>query len=175
MAKPQPRKMGHLVLHVRDIRKSFEFYTEVVGLTLSDWIEDKLVFLRCGADHHDLALVQIPPDAENREDLYRVNRPGLEHFAYELGSLEEIEAAARHIQSMGVKIERGIGKHGPGENLFLVFKDPDNNNVEFYADMVQVTEEAPYDPSVWKDDVTAFDQWKFEKFLVEPPKGWGEN
>lgn len=174
MALPKPRKMGHLVLHVRDIHKSFEFYTDVVGLTLSDWIEDKLVFLRCGSDHHDLALIQIPADAENRDDLYQVHRPGLEHFAYELESLDAIEDAARHLQEKGIKIERGIGKHGPGENLFLVFKDPDNNNVEFYAEMVQITDEKPYTPSVWPDDIEAFDQWKFKSFLVPPPPGWGQ-
>ena len=45
---PKPRKMGHLVLMVRDIRASAKFYTDVVGLQVSDWIEDQMVFLRCG-------------------------------------------------------------------------------------------------------------------------------
>ena len=62
-ARPRPRKMGHLVLMVRDIQKSAKFYSEIVGLQVSDWIEDQMVFLRCGSDHHDLALAQLPKDA----------------------------------------------------------------------------------------------------------------
>jgi catechol 2,3-dioxygenase len=160
------------VLNVRDLAASVTFYTDIVGLTVSDYIEDQMAFLRCGTDHHDLALAQIPRDARHVNDTYFAGRPGLEHFSYELGSLADIEAAAEFLQQQGIEIVRGIGKHGPGENLFLVFKDPDGNYVEFYAEMVQVTAEYPYTPSVWKNDLKAFDQWHFRKFLVPPPD-WG--
>jgi catechol 2,3-dioxygenase len=165
--------MGHLVLMVRDIHASVKFYTEIVGLEVSDWIEDQMVFLRCGADHHDLALAQLPKDAEHFDKIYNpFSRPGAEHFAYELGSLEEIEAAAQYLKQNGVEIVRGIGKHGPGENVFLVFKDPDGNHVEFYCDMVQITPERPYKPDVHPDTLDAFDQWRFKRFVVPPPD-WG--
>jgi catechol 2,3-dioxygenase len=169
---PRPRKLGHVVLFVRDLGKSVDFYRDIVGLQVSDWIEDQMVFLRCGEDHHDIALAQIPPDSPHRDDVYYWGRPGLEHFAYELGTLEEIEAAAVFLQSKGVDIVRGIGKHGPGENLFLVFKDPDGNYVEFYAEMTQVTAERPYEPKVWENNLDAFDQWHFRRFVVPPPD-WG--
>ena len=170
--RPRPRRLGHVVLNVRDLTASVRFYTEIVGLEVSDYIEDQMAFLRCGHDHHDLALAQIDLNANASDDTYRPGRPGLEHFSYELESLAEIEDAARFLQLRGVEIVRGIGKHGPGENLFLVFKDPDGNYVEYYADMVQVTAENPYAARVWKNDLDAFDQWHFDRFLVEPPK-WG--
>jgi catechol 2,3-dioxygenase len=169
---PRPRKLGHLVLFVRDLERSVAFYRDIVGLEVSDRIEDQMAFLRCGADHHDVALAQIPRDAPHINDIYYWSRPGLEHFAYELGSLEEIEAAAVFLKEQGVEIVRGIGKHGPGENLFLVFKDPDGNHVEFYAEMVQVTAEKPYQPRVWENTLDAFDQWHFKRFVVPPPD-WG--
>ncbi len=169
---PRPRRLGHVVLNVRDLAASVRFYTEIVGLEVSDYIEDQMAFLRCGNDHHDLALAQVDTNAGESENTYRPGRPGLEHFSYELGSLAEIEDAARFLQSRGIEIVRGIGKHGPGENLFLVFKDPDGNYVEYYADMVQVTPDHPYTARVWKNNVEAFDQWHFERFLVEPPP-WG--
>ncbi len=170
--RPSPQRIGHIVLNVRDLKASVRFYTEIVGLTVSDYIEDQMAFLRCSDDHHDLGLAQIPAGDPRRNETYRPARPGLEHFAYRLESLEEIEEAARYLQEQGVEIVRGIGKHGPGENLFLVFKDPDGNYCEFYAEMVQVTPDKPHKAAIWKNDLKAFDQWEFRKFVVEPPD-WG--
>ena len=172
MTKIKPRKLGHLVLWVRDIHKSVEFYTEILGLEVSDWIEEGMVFLRCSEDHHDLGLAQIPKDAEHFNDIPAHPRPGVEHFSYMLENLEEMENATKMLQEKGVEIVRGIGKHGPGENLFIVFKDPDGNNVEFYADMVQITDSHPYIPSVWENTIDAFDRWHFKKFVVTPPTDW---
>lgn len=169
MSKPYPRRLGHLVLTVRDVKKSCEFYTEIVGLTVSDWIADQMVFLRCGPghDHHDLGLAQIPSasDAE-------VPRVGLEHFSYELENLEEVEEAAEFLQDKGIEIVRGIGKHGPGENVFLVFKDPDGNNVEYFCEMTQIDPKIGYEAKVWPNDVDAFDLWHYKRFLVPVPEGW---
>jgi len=165
----KPRKLGHLVLTVRDIRKSVEFYTEVVGLQVSDWISDQMCFLRAGADHHDLALAQIPKDSPDIDDLPRYSRPAMEHFSYLVDSVADLELAVKLLQERGVEIVRGIGKHGPGENCFLVFKDPDGNNVELYCDMRQITPSQPYTPSVWERTIEAFDQWRFARFVVPPP------
>lgn len=169
---PKPRKLGHLVLNVRDLRKSVDFYTKFVGLTVSDYIEDQMAFLRCGEDHHDLALAQIPAGHAHFDSTYVPGRPGLEHFSYQVDTLEDIHEAAAFLQENGVEIVRGIGKHGPGENLFLVFRDPDGNYCEFYAEMRQITPAQPYEASVWKNDLHAFDQWEFDQFVVPPPD-WG--
>jgi len=166
MYRPKPLKLGHIVLLVRDIHESVKFYEEVVGLTVSDWISDRMVFLRAGEDHHDMALAQLPPNAPERAP----GTPGLEHFSYQVDSYEDIEKTVAMLQERGVTIDRGPGKHGPGENCFLVFKDPDGNNVEFYCEMRQVTPEDPYEASVWNDDIDSFDQWQLEKFAVPPPE-----
>ena len=172
MDRPKPRRLGHLVLNVRDIQKSVKFYTEIVGLDVSDWISDQMVFLRSSVDHHDLALSQIPRGEAAANDTYRPWRPGLEHFSYEMASLEEVEVMGRFLQEKNIEIVRGIGKHGPGENVFLVFKDPDGNYVEFYCDMVQIPKGEVHAPQVWPNDIEGFDQWHFKRFLGPPPD-WG--
>ena len=116
------RKLGHLVLMVRDLEISTRFYTEVMGLKVSDRIADQMVFLRAGEDHHDLALSRLPADAPDRDDLPRHTRPGLEHFSYYVESLDEMKRAVNVARAQGVEIERGIGQHGPGGNWFLVFR-----------------------------------------------------
>lgn len=172
-ATPQrlrPKRLGHLVLMVRDIHKSVHFYTEVLGLQVSDWISDQMVFLRAAEDHHDLALSQIPKDSPEINELPRYGRPGMEHFSYLVDDLAEMERAVQVLQAHEVEIVRGIGKHGPGENLFLVFKDPDGNNVELYCEMTQISAERPYEARVWERNIESFDQWRFERFVVPPPQ-----
>ncbi|MBL8379568.1 MAG: VOC family protein [Burkholderiales bacterium] len=165
----KPRKLGHLVLAVRDIHKSVAFYTEVLGLTVSDWISDQMCFLRAGSDHHDLALAQIPKDSPDIDDLPRYSRPGMEHFSYLVDSVDDMEEAVEVLRARGVEIVRGIGKHGPGENCFLVFKDPDGNNVEIYCDMQQIAPGEPHQSRVWERNIESFDQWRFARFVVPPP------
>jgi catechol-2,3-dioxygenase len=166
MSRPQPRKLGHLVLKVRDIHKSCDFYTQVVGLTVSDWIADRMVFLRSGSDHHDLALAQLPPQALATQP---ENSPGLEHFSYLVDSYDDMEQIVPLLRERNIPIVRGPGKHGPGENCFLVFKDPDGNNVEFYCDMLQIDAEHPHTAQVWTDDINSLDQWHFKRWAVDPP------
>jgi catechol 2,3-dioxygenase-like lactoylglutathione lyase family enzyme len=166
----RPRKLGHMVLMVRDLKKSVAFYTGILGLQVSDYIADQMCFLRAGEDHHDLALSQIPPGSPDADDLPRYSRPGLEHFSYLVDSLEAMEEAARFLQEKGIEIVRGIGKHGPGENCFLVFKDPDGNNVEIYCEMQQIPLGSPHQAQVWERNVESFDRWRFERFVVPPPQ-----
>lgn len=166
----KPRKLGHLVLAVRDLKKSVEFYTEILGLQVSDWIADQMCFMRCGVDHHDLALLQIPKESPDLNDMPRYTRPSLEHFSYLIDSLEDMEAAAKFLQERGVEIVRGIGKHGPGENCFLVFKDPDGHNVELYCDMQQIPLGASHEAKVWERNLEAFDRWRFARFINPPPE-----
>ncbi len=167
MHRPRPTKLGHLVLKVRDIQVSVRFYTDVVGLEVSDWIDDRMVFLRAGTDHHDLALLQMTPD-EIAHSLAAPSR--IEHFSYHLPGLAEMRAAVEMLRERGIAIDRGLGKHGPGDNTFIVFLDPDGNNVEFYSDMIRVDEQHPHRARIWPGgDMETFDQWHLENFVVPPP------
>jgi len=169
VAPIRTRKLGHLVLMVRDLDASTRFYTEVMGLRVSDRIGDQMVFLRAGEDHHDLALSRIPDDAADRDDLPRYTRPGLEHFSYYVESVEEMRRAVDVARQLGVTIERGIGQHGPGSNWFLVFKDPDGNNVEIYTDMDQIPVTADHQPQTWERNLESFDRHRLAHFVVQPP------
>ena len=171
MTPIRTRKLGHLVLMVRDLDASTRFYTEVMGLTVSDRIADQMVFLRAGEDHHDLALSRLPADAPDRDDLPRYTRPGLEHFSYYVESLEEMRRAVEVARSHGVTIERGIGQHGPGGNWFLVFKDPDGNNVEIYTEMEQIPAGSEHVAQTWERNLESFDRHRLAHFVVPSAPG----
>ncbi len=167
MYRPQPTKLGHLVLKVRDIRASCAFYTDVVGLEISDWIDGHMVFLRSGRDHHDIALLQMPKEWC---DAYNPALSAVEHFSYHVETTAEMEQIVAMLKERNIPIDRGIGKHGPGDNTFIVFKDPDGNNVEFYSEMLQIDADSPHIAQVWNgSDLETFDQWGLQRFVVEPP------
>jgi len=125
----QARKLGHIVLKVRDAAKSRDFYTRTLGLKVAhEDLERGAVFLSFGETHHDLALFQLASgDAPNAA------QPGLHHMAWQLGSVEELQAAYRELKALGVPIESTV-EHNVTRSIY--FPDPDGNRVELYCDMV---------------------------------------
>jgi catechol-2,3-dioxygenase len=125
----QARKLGHIVLKVRDARKSKEFYVRTLGLNVAhEDYERGAVFLSFGDQHHDLALFQLasgePPAAA---------QPGMHHMAWQLGSFEELQAAYRELKQIGIPVESTV-EHNVTRSVY--FPDPDGNRVELYCDMV---------------------------------------
>jgi len=109
----KPRNLGHLVLRVRDLKRSEEFYTKFMGLEVSGRGGDFMVFFRSNEGvHHDLAIAKLDSDAPGPEQ----DRVGLYHFAYEFESFDEIREAYRMTQEMGVRIA-GFGDHGESKGL----------------------------------------------------------
>jgi catechol-2,3-dioxygenase len=126
----QARKLGHVVLKVRDAARSRDFYTRALGLKVAhEDLERGAVFLSFGREHHDLALFQLatgqPPDA---------TQPGLHHVAWQLGSFDELKAAYQELKTLGMAVESTV-EHNVTRSIY--FPDPDGNRVELYCDMVE--------------------------------------
>ena len=126
----QARKLGHVVLRVRDAARSRDFYVRTLGLKVAHEDLDRgAVFLSFGREHHDLALFQLAtcnaPEA---------TQPGLHHMAWQLGTFEELREAYRELKAMGVAVEATI-EHNVTRSVY--FPDPDGNRVELYCDMVE--------------------------------------
>ena len=129
----QLRKLGHVVLNVTDLDASVRFYTDVLGLEVSDRYPDTMVpggmvFLRCNPDHHGVALVGGAPKLE---------RSTLNHFAFEVGSPDEVFRARAWLQKHGVPIVFE-GRRRAGCQLAVEFRDPDGNHLEIYWGLDQV-------------------------------------
>ncbi len=125
----QARKLGHIVLKVRDAQQAKDFYIRVLGLQVA--YEDRqrgMVFLSFGTEHHELALFQLatgePPEA---------TQPGVHHIAWQLGSFAELQAAHRELVELGIPVEATV-EHNVTRSVYLF--DPDGNRVELYCDMV---------------------------------------
>jgi catechol 2,3-dioxygenase len=126
----QARKLGHVVLQVRDAARSRDFYTQTLGLKVAhEDLERGAVFLSFGREHHDLALFQLATG-----EAPGPAQPGLHHMAWQLGSFEELRAAYGELKAMGVPVEATV-EHNVSRSVY--FRDPDGNRVELYCDMVE--------------------------------------
>ena len=149
----QLKKLGHVVLNVTDLEKSVRFYTEVLGLAVSDRYPDSMVpggmiFLRCNTDHHGVALVGRREKSE---------RSTLNPFAFEVGSLDEVFRAHAWLSERGVPIVFE-GRRRAGCQIAVEFTDPDGNNLEIYWNIDQIGIEGHVRPaSTWRQARTLED------------------
>ena len=129
----QLRKIGHVVLNATDLEASVRFYTELLGLQVSDryppdMVPGGMVFMHVGGDHHGIALVGGASKGE---------RTSLNHFAFEVGSPDEVFRARAWLRKQGVPIHFE-GRRRAGCQIAVEFQDPDGNNVEIYWGIDQV-------------------------------------
>jgi len=157
----QLRKIGHVVLNVTDLERAVRFYTEILGLGISDRYPDSMVpggmvFLRCNPDHHGVALVGGASKAD---------RSSLNHFAFEVGSLDEVFRAREWLRERGVPIHFE-GRRRAGCQIAIEFQDPDGNNLEIYWNIDQVGTEGTVRPAA---------EWlpakSLEEAVANPVKG----
>jgi catechol 2,3-dioxygenase-like lactoylglutathione lyase family enzyme len=139
-------KIGHVVINVRDVAKSAEFYTQILGFRISDVYPDEMVpggmvFMRCNTDHHGIALVG---SAEGAADNVELN-----HIAFEVPSLDDVIRARDHLQRHQVRIDFA-GRRRAGCQIAVEFRDPDNHRLEIYWGIDQIGSEGKArSPAEW--------------------------
>ena len=84
---------------------------EVLGLRVVD--ETRVNgFFNCGNDHHCIVVG-------------RRQSPTLNHIAFEIPDLDSVMRMAGTMREAGYPIEWGVGRHGPGNNVFAYFAGPE--------------------------------------------------
>src|SRR5262249_17315817 len=158
----QLRKIGHVVLRASDLRKSVDFYVNVLGFAISDVYPDEMVpggmvFMRYNPDHHGVALVGgMSGPSEKRE---------LHHFAFEVDTLDEVFLARKRLRQHGVKIVFE-GRRRAGVQIAVEFLDPDGHNLEIYWGLDRIGADGKSRPKTeWREAHT------LEEALENPPPG----
>jgi catechol-2,3-dioxygenase len=119
--------MNHAVLYVRDARRNAAFYRDVLGFkTVIEHPEGAFVFLRAPAseNHHDLAMFSIGEQAG--ASTAGRGTVGLYHIAWEVPSLDELEAVRKRLADAGALV--GASDHGANKSIYA--KDPDGLEFE---------------------------------------------
>lgn len=138
-------RLGHIGLAVSDLDQAVAFYTQVLGMRLTErftYPEEKVghgvlvragAFVRCDATHHALSLfVLTDPDASKGDK----PRLGLHHIAFELASPQDLVAKYEEMLALGVVMNARKG--GPGNQPRFYARDPDGNLLEFYWGIDQI-------------------------------------
>jgi catechol 2,3-dioxygenase len=131
-------ELGHIVLYVRNLKQSLDFYRNIVGLhEVGTVFNGRAAVLSGGRSHHELLLIEMgdaPRPLAGR-------RLGLYHVGWKVGnSLAELRAVKARLEAADVEIE-GMSDHIVSQSLYL--SDPDGNEVELFVD----------DPAVdWRKD-----------------------
>ena len=130
-----PSIMGesHVQLRVRNLDRSARFYTEIVGLR--EHVRSKAqVILTCGS--WQLGMVASvhrasDPRTDEPSAAYDVDRAGLQHLAFALGSAAEVDAASAWLDAHGVP-HKPVSDGFTAGSRYVTFYDPDGIPLEYY-------------------------------------------
>ena len=151
--RSRPTKISHVVLNSARTDDQVPFFIDVLGFKLSDSTH-MMEFLRCSADHHSIAI-------------FRNDGPSLNHVAYELPNIDGLMRGAGRLKRSGFDVEWGVGRHGPGSNVFSYFIEPNGFVAEYTTELDQLDDatHVPQDASYWQKIMPNPDRWG----LAGPP------
>ncbi len=127
-------KIGHVVLNVQSIERALNFYVSVLGFQVSDVYPDSMVpggmaFTRFSPDHHGIAFVGSAKAQSERKEL--------NHFAFEVSTLDEVFRARDRLRAANATIIYE-GRRRAGAQVAVEFLDPDLHHLEIYWGLDQV-------------------------------------
>ena len=142
-------RLQHYAIATTECPAMRDFYIDALGFGLSDEVIDDdgalaAVFLHTDDEHHAIAIFRAP---EKR----------LDHIAYETRNWNDIRDWADHLSGMEVEIDWGPGRHGIGNNLFIMICDPEGTWFEFSAELEVLA--ADRGPGRWPHGPRALNLW----------------
>ena len=118
---PSVTGLGHVGLYVEDMPKMVDFYSNFLGLEVTDVGWPRIVFMsaRPEEEHHELALAQ----AANGE------KTNAQQISFTVASLKDLKDFYKKIKERGLDVDRTVS-HGNAFGCY--FRDPEGNRVEVY-------------------------------------------
>ena len=124
-----------------DPQQAADFYQKFLGFKVSDWIDDWFVFMRCNADHH---IVNFVRGADTK----------MHHMAFELRDFSHMQNACDLLAQRNIPILWGPVRHGPGHNIAIYHRTPDDQLIELFCELDRMVDEelGYFEPRPWHRD-----------------------
>jgi catechol 2,3-dioxygenase-like lactoylglutathione lyase family enzyme len=144
----RPIRLQHVTVSTSAMEDVLGFYRDALGMRLSDRMGHDFAWLRCGREHHTVAVVN---NASPRL---------VDHFSFDLADWRDFRDWGDRLACAGIDVSWGPGRHGPGNNLFIMFDDPDAYHVELSAEMEMFYDDrVEYAPRVWETTPRTVNLW----------------
>lgn len=139
-----PAKISHIVFHSPQHKELTQWFIDVLGFRLSDWIGDFMSLIRCNSAHHRIAFLPGPAC--------------LNHVAYDMPDVDEMMRGLKRLRRAGFDTVWGPGRHTAGDNTFSYFVTPAGFVVEYTAELEEV-DDATWEPRNFTPAPDIMDQW----------------
>ncbi|HZU40320.1 MAG TPA: VOC family protein [Solirubrobacteraceae bacterium] len=140
-----PRKLGHVNFLTGALDGQLRFYTEALGMRLTDWLGDAGAWLHIGPDHHVMALIDH-------------GTPHFHHLAFDVVDIGHMRDMLDHLGRHGRWLGWGPTRHGVGGNIASYVRIVEEECfVELYCDMEQL--QPGHQPRRWPDNRYSSNTW----------------
>jgi 3,4-dihydroxy-9,10-secoandrosta-1,3,5(10)-triene-9,17-dione 4,5-dioxygenase len=125
---------GHINFFVEQLAPSYDFYTEVLGFNLADYLtideagELSGNFLYCNPRHHTVALTHV---GDTR---------GVHHIMFQLETIDLVGKALDRVQKAGWRITSTLGRHVNDGMLSFYFRGPSGFDIEIGCEGLLIDE-----------------------------------
>lgn len=137
----------HAVWVGADARRAHDFYNGVLGFKASDWIENRMVFMRAGnAYHHSLGIGSGGTGT-------------LDHFCVLVDSLDDVMRARANALQHGIQIRGDLMRHAASGSISIYMNDPVTGiGLEFCTEHAVIDDEG-YRPRILRASAVTGNVW----------------
>jgi hypothetical protein len=144
-----PARLQHVVVETKALGPMMDYYENGLGFVPSDYVlkdggAKNVAFYRSDPEHHSFAV-------------FEASSVCADHHAYETSGWMDIRDWADRLAERDVPIWWGPGRHGPGNNLFFMVKDPHGDSLEFSAEIEVMDRDTP--PRTWPHSEKTLNLW----------------
>jgi 2,3-dihydroxybiphenyl 1,2-dioxygenase len=115
--------LGHFVLATANLDRVMAFYTDLLGMKVSDFVtgpRTKLGFLHCNPRHHSIAFIEYPGAPK------RAN-----HFMLQLDDFDAVGRVWDGVQQGEAPVIMTLGRHSNDEMVSFYMRNPSQFGVEY--------------------------------------------
>jgi 2,3-dihydroxybiphenyl 1,2-dioxygenase len=132
--------VGHIVLATSDLQRQLDFYGDVLGFRISDYIDVvragtplTFAFMHCSPRHHSLAFASRPPEPRR-----------LLHLMLQVHTIDDVGRTYSLAEESGYEIAATLGRHTNDDMFSFYVKTPSGWEIEYGFGALEV------DDATWR-------------------------